>query len=330
MSSWPIAMSEPRIDPERLAALLDGRLTADERAALLERMAESRETMELLGDAAAIAHELAPTDPAKPVNVVPGPARWRQPSWRVAAAAAVVAAIAIPLWMQSRASAVDGNEALALLSVPIVQPTTGVLDPWRASRGDDATVTPRGRAVRVGARTIDLEVSQQAADRVSDSAFLNDISAVLVRVPASAPVVASVRMILADSSPGDRATRMVEVRNTLGSLLGREWVATGAFIEAARVAARLEDSAFFANSRSRSLMERVSRNVELDSAARQAATRALAIGWNTTPVDWAALQRELTMLLRVLVADASGDSARDFTVQRIGTPPRPQVIEAPR
>jgi hypothetical protein len=323
-------MSDSRIDAERIAALLDGGLSGEERAALLERLAQSSETMELLGDAAAIVHELDPRAAANPAEVVDPRIRRRQMPWLLAVAAAVVAAVSIPFWMRSRPIAVGGNDALALLSVPIDRPATGVDEPWRASRGNPETVTPKGRAVRVGARTIDLEASLRTRDRVTDSALLNDISAELASVPASAPLVTSLWAITEDTSTSDRAIRIVEVRNALASFLGREWVATGAFIEAARIAATLQDTAFFASSRSRSMMERVTRSVELDSAARQAAGRALALGWDRTVVDWAALQRELTMLLRILVADALDDSVRVFTFQRTGTPPKPLGIEVPR
>ena len=321
-------MSDSRIDAERIAALLDGRVSGEERAALLERLAQSEETMELLGDAAAIVHELDPRVSENQAPVDPR-TRWRQQGWRLAAAAAVVAAVSIPLWMRSRPSALGGNDALALLSVPINRPATAVGEPWRALRGDPESVTPKGRAVRVGARTIDLEASLRTKDRATDSALLSDLSAVLANIPASAPLVTSLRVITEDTST-DRAIRVVELRNALGSFLGREWVATGAFLEAARIAATLHDSAFFGSARSRSMMERVTRSVELDSAARQAARRALAIGWDKPPVDWVALQRELTVLLRILVADSLGDSARFITVQRIGTPPKSLVIEAPR
>jgi len=322
-------MSDSRIDAERIAALLDGRVSGEERAALLERLAQSEETMELLGDAAAIVHELDPSVSENQTPVDPR-TRWRQQGWRLAAAAAIVAAVGIPLWMRSRPSALGGNDALALLRVPIDRPATAVDAPWRALRGDPQSVTPKGRAVRVGARSIDLEASLRKRDRATDSALLNDLTALLANIPASAPLVTSLRVITEDTSMSDRAIRIVEVRNALGSFLGREWVATGAFLEAARIAATLQDSAFFASSRSRSMMERVTRSVELDSAARQAARHALAIGWDKTPVDWVALQRELTALLRILVADSLGDSVRFFTVQRIGTPPKSLVIEVPR
>ena len=322
-------MSDSRIDAERIAALLDGRLSGEERAALLEHLAQSKETMELLSDAAAIVHELDPKVENQEDVVEPRPP-WQQRGWQLAAAAAVIATVSIPFWVRSRASALGGNDALAMLSVPIDRPATAVVEPWRALRGDPESITPKGRAVRVGARTIDLEASLRTGDRPTDSALLNDLSGVLANIPASAPLVTSLRVITEDTSTSDRATRIVELRNALGSFLGSEWVATGAFIEAARIAATLQDSAFFASSRSRSMMERVTRSVELDSAARQAARRALAIGWDKTPVDWAALQRELTVLLRILVADSLGDSARFITVQRTGTPPKSLVIEVPR
>src|SRR5688572_3407035 len=77
-------MREPSIDPERLAALLDGRLSDDEREALLADLARSEDAMEALGDAAAVLRELeqagdVPTEEALADVAPPGVVRLAPP-----------------------------------------------------------------------------------------------------------------------------------------------------------------------------------------------------------------------------------------------------------
>jgi hypothetical protein len=51
-------MTAPRIDPERLAALLDDRLRPDERERLLDELTRADDDRDALADAAAVLREL--------------------------------------------------------------------------------------------------------------------------------------------------------------------------------------------------------------------------------------------------------------------------------
>ena len=301
-------MTNP-IDPERMAALLDGRLNADERSRLLERVSESNDSIELLADATAIVYALDTTAGEISREPARGWTHWRRPAWRVAAGVVLAAGVSVPLWIRLHdADFVDGSNALALLSVSIDRTTPRAGEPGRALRGQSETVTVNGRAVRVGAQTIDLEIALRTGDTGAASATRNRIAALVADVPASAPLLTALQRAQAGTSRSDSPLPILAVRNDLGSLLGRDWVATGAFIQAARVAAVLEDRSFFRNSTSRSLMERIADSPALDSTARQAAVRALASGWGrgTSTVDWLALRRELGVLLDYLARCCRG------------------------
>src|SRR4029079_2324803 len=124
----------------------------------------------------------------------------------------------------------DGSNALALLSVPVDRTRASTVEPGRALRGQSETVTVNGRAVRVGAQTIDLEIALRTGDTGAASVTRNRIAALVADVPASAPMIIALRRAQAGTSRSDAALQILTVRNELGSLLGRDWVATGAFV----------------------------------------------------------------------------------------------------
>jgi hypothetical protein len=80
---------EPSIDPERLAAFLDGRLDEGERAKLLAEIADSPEALDLLADTAAVLREVELGDGVDTGSVDDGSEPWAREQGVAAAAAGV-------------------------------------------------------------------------------------------------------------------------------------------------------------------------------------------------------------------------------------------------
>ncbi|HEV7591175.1 MAG TPA: hypothetical protein VGO40_23895, partial [Longimicrobium sp.] len=166
-------MNGSPIDPERLGALLDGRLTGRERAELLARVAASDEGMEVFADALAVTDELEGEDrraaeAAADPRVLPFRSPVRRPAWRpgprLALAASLAAvAVGVAAWGIGRRGAVsdDPGRYAALLARPGL-PAGWDAAPWTAARAAGEALAPRARAVRVGARITDLETAAAA------------------------------------------------------------------------------------------------------------------------------------------------------------------------
>src|SRR5688572_15254455 len=110
-SSEPL--NAPPIDPERIAALIDGRLSSAEREALLAQLDASPEMFEAYVDAVSAMPEIsaesaaaegAPASPASQRR--PRPFRSYAPA--IALAAVLLVAVALPFMRGARGPALDG------------------------------------------------------------------------------------------------------------------------------------------------------------------------------------------------------------------------------
>jgi hypothetical protein len=257
-------MSDSPIDPERIAALIDGRLGERERAELLARLATSSDDdLESVADAVAVARELEGENAAAPAAVRRRPS-WRRPpgSWLALAAAAVGVVLAPAIWWSTRGQ--DGAGDPSRFARAITQAEGGLpagwdTHPWGATRSAPAGLTPQARAVRVGARMTDLELAARAGDpRTAELA--GDVVALLADVPGSGPATTDYRAVMmADpGGPSERLTALVErARMSVTPIFDRDYLEVGAWLEAARLAASRRDSAFFASRASRDMLERV-------------------------------------------------------------------------
>ena len=286
-------MNETGIDPERLAALLDGRLSKAERAELVSRLAASEQTLEAYADAAAVAGELQP-----------GRRRWLPPvRWIAIAAALAGLALAPWLWTRARSGARDDpGRFVALLASRTGSLPAGLdANPWGSVRGPDQALTAGARAARLGARLVDLELAVQRRDTMA-AAMAADIIALLDWVPAAGPVSAMYRDIgaRAGAPPRELEPHLARAARAAAALAGPDLVQLGAWAEAARIAAARQDTRFFHARQSRETLARADTLAGLTMPARAALGRvqpALAAG--RTP-DWSALGRDLTELLRAL------------------------------
>src|SRR5687768_10649190 len=110
--------TSPRpIDPERIAALIDGRLSADERTALLADLEASPDAFEICSDAVAALRESDDESSARiggGGSKSPRPPRpFRVYASIIAVAAVLMIAVALPLMRRGRAGELDGPRTIA-------------------------------------------------------------------------------------------------------------------------------------------------------------------------------------------------------------------------
>jgi hypothetical protein len=316
-------MTRPEIDPEKIAALLDGRLSGQEREALLAQLASSPEHVELFTDASVIAHELGIIAPAadsapaaqhsssngvRPLvatgTVAGAPTlstarrRWR-PAWSAAVGVALLAVVGT--WALKRAGVREENVPAS--GALIAGAGSGIPagwdgTPWRATRGESAALTPKARAVRIGARLADLELAVQAGDTVARG-IVDDVLVLLDGVPLSGSV-AQVYEALRDSvgvASGAQAVLVQRGYDGVAELLGRPDVTLGTWTETARIAAARKNSEFFASSRTTQMLRDLSASAP-DQQTRGAVGRITALLPVSTSTDWTSLEAATTELLR--------------------------------
>lgn len=314
-------MSEPDIDAERVAALLDGRLPEAERAELLSRLATSSHFRELAETAAVLRElELAGTNPAHEVDHEPDPPaptpspagaqeappstarpgwRRRPVRWLALAASLAVAALAIALWQPRRGTDAPGAPALRLASRDAGLPAGWTAArPWQVTLGGGAaSLIPSSRAVRAGVLHTDLVLAARAGDHAEVTRLVEEMEDLLTGVSGGSAVIQAYR------TPPAAATRrsqtIGDAGELLSQLLGTEDVRWGAWLEAARIAAARQDTEFFLANETRATLRRATRPGDLPETARTTARRLDEALRSGGPRDWPTVRRDLDQLLAV-------------------------------
>lgn len=301
-----------RIDPERLAALLDGRLGDAEAEAVRRELARSDEdTLAAFADAAAVAAELeqdaaadAPaqlngaidgtrTNPVTPLEA----ARSRRPRrrWMVPAAAAAAAAaiVSIIVWRPTRDSYLPRTLARSL--PPAASTAEGPV--WGANRGVGGELPPRIRAARIGATLVDLEVDARAGRSTRDNALA--LANLLDGALGGSPAAGSIRALPA----GSIAKLSSDQLTTLGSesldLVDREFAQAAAYLEAARLASTAGDTAFFVSTSAAPAARLSSVSPPIDAPTREALA-ALTDRLNERPRNVPGIRVAAGQLLRAI------------------------------
>jgi hypothetical protein len=228
-------MSAERIEPEILAAFLEGRLAPAERADVLRIMSEHPEQYEVFADAAHLARMLGHGG-VRPIR-----------RWYVAIPALIAAGLAAVVLIPKLADGDSLSPAdLARRLDVVTVPGSGSLamrlgdnwdqPGWSVTRGAEASLVPPAQAFRMGARATDVEI----AIRAQDTAALLLVGAELIQlaeaVDAGAAAAAMYRQVIEAGVRGPSADR-VEAAKALEALLGGSpWFDLGAWAEAARVA----------------------------------------------------------------------------------------------
>ena len=237
-------MSTERIDPEVLAAFLEGKLEPAERQRVLRVVAENPEEYEVFADAARVQAELEGTGVASVVDL-----RTRTPRRRWAIAipaliAAGLATLAIWPWVSGKAGLspialagplhivdVPGDGSLARrLGTAWDQPG------WSITRGGASDVIEPARAFRLGVRATDVELALGARDSLAARTVGTELAELATGIEGGAAAAELYRGIIARGAAAPAAERRAAVEALRGLLQQSVWFDLGAWIEAARIA----------------------------------------------------------------------------------------------
>ena len=287
----------PHIDPERLAALLDGRLTTAEAALVRAQLAKADDdTIAAYADAVALIAPDGSSAEVIPISSARTPRRWIAPSL-AAAAVLVVAGLLVRRPASIGSHNAEGYQPAAFaeaLTPSAVAPD----DPgWSATRGGDLGVSERGRSVRIGALLTDLEIAAaRGAKTTSQSAA---ISALLEDLTGGSLAASSLRQLDSVGTTASTAIRRREAgRQAYGMIDGR-YADIGAWLEASRVAAGLKDSTFSVQWPAQEAFGALLHDDKLDQDTRSAVNRFLVL-YTQVPIDFTSRRAALDDVLRFL------------------------------
>lgn len=260
-------MSGDRIDPELLAAFLDGTASPEERDGVMRALARSKDAYAEFVEAAAVKGVLDDAGVAHPADLgaahpagdapvtLDTSAKKKSSRWLIGPlllAAGVTGVIlvgrlatgggagSIQLAQEARLTRASGSGSVArTLGASWDQP------PWSVTRGSGTSLAPQPRAFRAGALYAELEVAAGASDSAAVLRIAESLADLVASVEAGAPLAARVRTVVAAPDFGGRAQRAATA-GQLRALLGADaWFDLGVWTETARLAIAARDSAFF-------------------------------------------------------------------------------------
>ena len=301
-------MKEPSIDPERLAAFIDGRVREPERSVLLTEIASSDQAFDAFIDASVVLAEIESS--GKPVSrALQQHSRYarRKPLKlmvvAVAASILVVAAVHSVLTRGRNVSSRTDPQVLAL-----VAPASRSLDSgfyrtalWPATRGASIPMRADARAVRLGVRLADLQLDAAASTAIGQTPA-SDIAAMLDGVAGAAAAAAMFRDLSSRASAGDTLSTatMQRARDDVLQFADSDLVDAGFALEMTRAAAAERNAAFFADRATEAILARIAALPAVQRTAPNDALRLLAQTGTTPEPDWDQLERIASNLIRLL------------------------------
>lgn len=288
--------------PERIAALLDGRLDAAQRAEVLAQIEASPEAFEAYADAVAVLRELEGDRAVEATPAVVRQRRWR--GIRTVGYPLAIAAGLLLVFVLARGP--GGGTALlpaphAVVAAESFSPSdAGTLAagvPWSELRSGDATLPARARAVRIGARIADLGWRARAQDSAASAVALQ-IAAALDDVPAGAVAAGAYRSLASQPPSALSEDALVRAARFAAEVTDAGALRAGAWLAVARRAAQRQDTAFFTRFEARAIARSLS---ALGGPAQMASlVTDLERALSAPRPDWAALGEAVEALLREL------------------------------
>jgi hypothetical protein len=310
-----------RISDERIAQLLDGNVSAEERAELLSRLAANGNDFAVFAETGGVLRELeeaesgteppplAETPPAAaaapPADRQAPPSTRQRPRWggRRARWLALVPVLALALlfpvlWSRGGAGG-PGAPAAALQDSGLPRDWLERGHPWSNTRGSGDNLIERDAgAARVGALHADLALAIAAHDTLATEVLAKRIGYLLdekMRLTWNAQAYRAIGARAA--APSAELQLLLEQAGKLVMEdLDANRVRLGSWAEAARIAAERHDGAFFIAPDARRAFARAANDGELPAAARAAASRLR----DAKPGPWDALKNDADTVLRAI------------------------------
>lgn len=276
-----------RVDPEVLAALLDGTLPAHERDEVLGRLARSPADYEAFVEAVSVLRELEDESGAAPVPLAPPPlslvpppsppareirpARRRLPGAKLwlPLAAVLAGVMVVPRLLADPAplELLDGRTL-------VLEPGDGSIESlggewnqpgWSVKRGGGAPYAEQHRDFRIGVRLAELDVALEAGDAQAVQRVEPELFSLFSQVSASGLAVDEYRRASERASrqgPGGEEERARALANLAALLRHSPWLGLGIWMEQARLAALAKQPRFFTASASGALEKLTDRVAE--------------------------------------------------------------------
>jgi hypothetical protein len=291
-------LANEALDAETLAAFLDGRLDADARREVIERLAGSADALGILAEAAGVRAELeaggAPATGA-PARHAGGryeggrrglPRWW----WFALPAAAVLGAILLvrnidrggaPLALPDL---VDGAALAGGTGDGVLAARFGGdwLDPgWSVARGAEPDGAARTFAFRLGVRIADYEIASGARDLSAVERVGGELERMLDGVQGGPPLAREYERltgrVLEGADPASFAAERAAAADAARMLVADSpWWTLGVWIEQARLAALANEDTFFATAGAPvARLTTIAAAVEADPLADAAAVQAV-------------------------------------------------------
>jgi hypothetical protein len=214
----------------------------------------------------------------------------------------VIAGIALVSALALRGRAPAGPEPLQLAARLDPEMPAGWTDtqPWETERGGRNAVERDARAVQAGAMLVRLAMTVRERDSVQTEVLANQM---LARFDAGAGDDTPLHQIAERAgAPPDSLHGLLEQATKRLDRLGRAHVRLGAWVEAARIAARERNQEFFEARDSQAALDNAKRLTTGDEAARDALAQVRTALATEGPPEWGALEAGLKALLKEIAS----------------------------
>lgn len=313
------------MDNNDLARFLDRAMSEEERGSTVAHLSESDADAGVVGDAAYLLRDLegedgvvvidddaaedhphaddvdTGTDP-KVVPLRPPSTRrtWRRAPARWLALAAVLAGVLlVPLALSRSGSRDPGDFADLLANRGAGLPAGWDQRGWSVTRGEGNVVADTTLSAQLGALQVSLEVAAAASQADATTRLAGAIAGRLGDVQGSGPVAAAYRDI--ESRAQEPAETLVpsvtDARESLAAFVEEDYFNLGAWAQAATIAAKRRDAAFFHARASRKLLDRAASLPSLDDNTR-ATVEALRTAARADQLSWSVLETQTSTLLQ--------------------------------
>jgi hypothetical protein len=303
----PGEATDNAVAPDRLAALLDGRLSEQERVDLLRQLAVSPADLAVLAQATAILREVEdqpqsqPTQPRRVAEAAPATSRWTNKRQAISVAAAVVV-VAFGAWFVMRSTsptALGPAHYIASLerpTDPLPQGWEG--QPWSRTRGDaNGALSPRARGVRLGALLVDLQVAVTTTDTAAVG-IAQTIARLAGTMPAGGAISDRYMEIAgrATEPPTSLQPVLDQAASAVRVAAGEQAVDLGSWLETARLAAARRDRSYFQKSATSTMLAQLTGGSEATPQMQTTVEQVRSTVASQSP-SWEQLSLDLTLLL---------------------------------